>query len=140
MPDWLTTLITAIISAASGAGGVVAYLKMRQDARITLATHQDDYTLKLRDALDKDEAEFRKTVYDAFRAEVARNRELDERLTVTQKELTVVGLERDELRRKLDRTQVELDRAKADLNEAHKKIRHLEDEIAALQAQQPKET
>lgn len=129
MPDWLTGIITAVIGGLFGAGGLAAYLRIRVEARQTAASRQDEYTLKLRDSLDKDEADFRKAVYDAYLAEVGRNRDLDSRLTETQKQLTVITLERDDLKRQLDRAQ-------ADLNQAHAKIRQMEAEIAMLQAHQ----
>lgn len=132
MPDWAVTLVVAFLSTLSGAGGVVAYLRMRTDARTAAAARQDDYTLKLRDALDKDEAEFRTAVYNAYLAEVTRNRDLDGRLTETQKQLLVITGERDSFKRQLEQAQT-------DLSAAHTKIRHLESEIAQLQAHNQKE-
>lgn len=125
MPDWLVSVITALIGGLSGAGGLAAYLRMRNETRQAAAARQDDYTLRLRDALDKDEAEFRKAVYDAYQAEVGRNRDLDNRLTETQRQLTIITLERDDLKRQYDR--------------ALERIRHLEAEVAQLQAQNQKE-
>lgn len=125
MPDWAVAIITALIGGLSGAGGLAAYLRMRVDARQAAAARQDDYTLKLRDALDKDEAEFRKAVYEAYLAEVARNRDLDARLTTTQGQLTIITLERDSLRQKYEQA---LDR-----------IRQLEGKVAELEAQNQKE-
>lgn len=129
MPDWAIGILSNIISGLLGAGGLATWLRLRADARQAAAARQDEYTLKLRDALDKDEAEFRKAVYDAYMAEVARSRELDSRLTTTQGQLTIITLERDDLKRKWERAQ-------EDLNQAHAKIRHLETEIATLQQQQ----
>lgn len=132
MPDWLISIIIALISGLSGAGGVVTYLRMRTDARTAAAARQDDYTLKLRDALDKDEAEFRTAVYNAYLAEVTRNRDLDGRLAETQKQLLGITGERDSFKRQLEQAQT-------DLSAAHAKIRHLESEIAQLQAHNQKE-
>jgi len=129
MPDWAVQVLTAIVSGLLGAGGFFAYLKNRGDAQLALTANRDDHTLRLRDALDKDEAEFRNAVYAAYLAEVGRNRDLAERLSDVQKQLLTVIGERDDLAQQLRRAQT-------DLNSAHEKIRHLETEIAVLRAQQ----
>lgn len=129
MPDWAISLLTALIGGLSGAGGLAAYLRMRAETRQTAAARQDEFTLKLRDALDKDEAEFRTAVYNAYLAEVTRNKDLDSRLTETQRQLVLITGERDLFKRQLEQAQ-------ADLSAAHAKIRHLEGEIAQLQQQQ----
>lgn len=132
-PDWLISILTAIIGGLSGAGGLAAYLRMRTETRQAAAARQDEFTLKLRDALDKDEAEFRTAVYNAYLAEVTRNRDLDDRLGETQKQLTTITGERDLFKRQLEQAQT-------DLSAAHAKIRHLESEIAQLQAHNQKES
>lgn len=129
MPDWATGLLTAIVGALFGGGGVVAFLKARADAQVAREAQQDDYTLKLINAQGASEAEFRNAVIKAYEYEVAARRDLDARLTETQKQLTITTAERDLTQRQLERTQAELDAA-------HAKIRHLEAEIAELQAQQ----
>lgn len=146
MPDWLIAVVSNIVSGVLGAGGLAAWMRMRTDARQAAIAHQDEYTLKLRDALDKDEAEFRQAVYNAYLAEVARNRDLDSRLTTTQAQLTVITGERDALKREqahtqaeLERTQTDLTRTRTDLDQAHEKIRHLETEITQLRQQQQRD-
>jgi len=121
MPDWLVAVLTNTISGLLGAGGVVAWVRVRADARQAAAARQDDYTLKLRDALDKDEDVFRKAVLSAYQEEVKARRELEANLRETQKQLTVITLERDDLRSKYERA---LDR-----------IRQLESKVAELEAQ-----
>lgn len=143
MPDWAVTILGAIIGGLFGAGGLAAYLKVRADTRLTADAQQDEHTLKLINALGASEAEFRKAVSDAYQSEVAARRELDARLTETQKQLTIVTLERDELKRQRDADQREIEALKqqvrqlqTDLSAAHEKIRHQDTEIAALQARQ----
>ena len=126
MPDWVISLLTALIGGLTGAGGLVAWQRARSDARLATTTHRDDYTLRLRDALDKDEAEFRKAVYEAYLAEVGRNKDLDARLSEVQGQLKIALAERDLFQRQLERAQL-------DLAAAHDKIRHLETQIAALE-------
>lgn len=130
MPDWLIPLAQTLATAAVGGGvfaGLAALIKARADARLSTETQQDEQTLKLINSLGASEEVFRKAVLGAYQEEVKARLDIDARLTVTQNQLTVVTLERDDLKRKWERAQTDLD-------EAHKKIRHLEDEIAALQA------
>lgn len=127
MPDWAVTIVVAFLSTLSGAGGVVAYLRWRSDTRAARESRQDDHILKLISAQDASEVQFRDAVIKAYEYEVAARRELDARLTETQKQLTIAVAERDLFQRQLERAQ-------ADLTAAHAKIRHLEDEIAQLQA------
>lgn len=122
MPDWVTTLISALIGGLFGAGGLAAYTRAKNDARLTAEAQQDDHTLKLLNALNADEAEFRKAVYEAYLAEVARNKTIDERLTTTINQLAAVTLERDLFKRQLD--------------QANERIKHLESEVARLSTQQ----
>lgn len=126
MPDWLIALMTALIGGLTGAGGLAAWQRARSDARLAVAVQRDDYTLRLKEALDKDETAFRQAVYEAYLAEVGRNKELDSRLTEVQKQLTIAITERDIFQRQLERAQT-------DLQAAHEKIRHLEAQIAALE-------
>lgn len=128
MPDWAVSLVTALIGGLFGAGGFAAYVKARTDARLSAEAQQDEHTLKLINALGASETEFRNAVLTAYQSEVSARRDLDARLTTTQHDLTIVTLERDDLKRKLDR-------ALTDLDQAHRKIRHMEDEIATLQHQ-----
>lgn len=133
MPDWLISIVTAIVGGLFGAGGLVAWQRMRVETRLTAETQQDEHTLKLLNALNADEAAFRRAVYDAYLAEVARNRDLDARLTEVQKQLTITTGERDLTQRQLERTQAELVQTRGDLDKANTKIRQLEEQIAALE-------
>lgn len=122
---------------AGGAGGVllalVQYIRARGQNQVEAKAQRDEYSLKLINALNADEDTFRKALLETIRdlrkdlAEEQKARsDLDARLTKTQSDLTIVTLERDELRRKLDKAQIDLD-------QAHQKIRHMEEEIAVLQ-------
>lgn len=136
MPDWAVSLLTALVGGLFGAGGLAALQRARSDARLSAEAQQDEHTLKLINALGASETEFRNAVLLAYQSEVQARRDLDSRLTTTQHDLTIVTLERDELKRKLERTQAALEHAQGDLNQAHSKIRRMEDEIAVLQRQQ----
>jgi hypothetical protein len=140
MPEWLSTIVIAVISGLFGAGGLAAYLKVRSDARITREAQQDDHTLALINAQGASEAEFRNAVIKAYEYEVSARRDLDVRLTETQKQLTIVGLERDELKRQRDIDQRTIDglehqvkQLQYDLSAAHEMIRLQDAIIATLQ-------
>jgi len=136
VPDWFVNVLISFISAASGAGGVVAYLRYRADTRLSAEAQQDKHTLDLINALGASETDFRNAVLAAYQSEVQARRDLDARLTTAQNLLTIVTLERDDLKHKLEKAQAGLEHAQADLDQAHQKIRRMEDEIAALRAQQ----
>ena len=146
---------------AGGTGGLLTalalYIRARGQNKNEARAQQDDYSIKLRAALDADEGtlraslmamvkDFEVTARDlrqALAAEEKARRELDQRLTETQKQLTVVTLERDELKRQQERDQKKIEgseyqirQLQADLSAAHEKIRHMETEIAQLRTQQ----
>jgi len=132
---------------AGGVGGILLaltqYIRARGQNRVEAKAQQDEYSIKFRAALDADEETFRKALWEmvgALRQELTdertARRELDARLTETQKALTLVTLERDEVRREHERERLERERLRTELDQAHKKIRALELELAALKQQQ----
>lgn len=132
------TIVTAL---ARGSGGGA---KRTQPKESTTGAHLAmlDMERKLRQALDADEAGFRHTVYEAWRAAVAENRELSGRLTTVIGQLTVITLERDRLRVELTAAQEgstalrqELTATKAELAGAKDRIGELESQVAELRRQ-----
>lgn len=122
MPDWAVTITTALIGGLFGAGGFAGFaqvLKARADARLAVESQQDEHTLKLYQSLNASEEVFRKAVLGAYEGEVKARRELEANYRETQKQLTIITLERDDLRNKYDAA---LDR-----------IRQLEGRVAELE-------
>lgn len=122
MPEWLRDIIVALIGGLFGAGGfagIAQVLKARSDARLAVESQQDEHTLKLYQSLNASEEVFRKAVLGAYEGEVKARRELEANYRETQKQLTIITWERDDLRNKYDAA---LDR-----------IRQLEERVAELE-------
>lgn len=125
MPDWAVTIVTALIGGLFGAGGwagMAQLLKARADARLAAESQQDTHTLTLFQSLNASEEVFRKAVLGAYLEEVRARREIEARLTETQSQLTIITLERDDLRNKyaaaLDRIRL-LEGRVAELEQEH---------------------
>lgn len=125
---------------AGGVGGVLIalaqYIRARGQNQNEATAQQDtanaqqrEYLLKLQELTNADERQLREALAQMWAETRAQLREeqkeraaLDARLTETQRQLTFITLERDDLRNKYERA---LDR-----------IRHLEGRVAELEAQQ----
>lgn len=122
MPDWVVTIATALIGGLFGAGGFAGFaqiLKARADAQLAAESQQDEHTLKLYQSLNASEDVFRKAVLGAYEQEVKARREIEANLRETQKQLTIITLERDSLQHKYDA--------------ALARIRQLESRVAELE-------
>lgn len=125
MPDWAVTIVTALIGGLFGAGGwagMAQLLKARADARLAVESQQDEHTLKLYQSLNASEEVFRKAVLGAYEGEVKARREIEARLTETQSQLTIITLERDDLRKRYEAALVrirELEKRVGELEQEH---------------------
>lgn len=129
---------------ATGAGGVflalAQYIRARGQNQNEAMAQQDtanaqqrDYLLKLQELTNADERQLRDALAQMWAETRAQLREeqkeraaLDARLTETQRQLTIITLQRDELQRKYE--------------QAVERIRQLEKEVAELQAYQKEQS
>lgn len=90
---------------------------------------------KLREALDQDEASFRKALYEAWTAAMADNRQLAERLTIVTNQLTQITLERDLRQRERDEARAQVAQAKAQVAKAQAEVEALQKRVFDLEAE-----